>query len=78
LDRIMIKFRTAKEFQDQGLLNRAMNLCNYELLGDPDGVNSESEKYHQITTNDILRCAKNTLTKSNCSILNVKADKNAK
>lgn len=78
LDRIMVKIRTATEFEEQGLLNRAMNLCNYELLGDPDGINHESEKYQRITTDDILRCAKQTLTKSNCSILNVKADKNAK
>ncbi|NRA12141.1 MAG: insulinase family protein [Crocinitomicaceae bacterium] len=78
LDKIMIKIRTAREFQEQGLLNRAMNLCSYELLGDANGINLESEIYQQITTDDILRCAKETLTKSKCSILNVKADKNAK
>jgi len=78
LERIMTKIRTAKAFQDQGLLNRAMSLCTHELLGDPNGINLESELYHKISTEDILRCAKQTLSKSNCSILNIKADQNVK
>lgn len=78
LERIMIKIRTSKEFQEQGLLNVAMNLCTYELLGDANGINLEGEAYQKISTEDILRCAKSTLTKENCSVLTVKADKNAK
>lgn len=78
LERIMIKIRTSKEFQEQGLLNIAMNLCSYEMLGDANGINLEDEAYQKITTEDILRCAKLTLTKENCSVLIVKADKNAK
>jgi predicted Zn-dependent peptidase len=72
LDRIMIKIRTAKAFQEQGLLNRAMNLSAYELLGDASRINDENEHYKNITTEDIRRCAFDTLAKTNCSVLKVK------
>ena len=77
LTRIMNKIRTSKEFQDQGVLNRAMNLCSYELLGDAELINVESEMYQKITNLDIQRVAQSTLQKTNCSILKVKASSNA-
>ena len=73
LEKIMNKIRTAKEFGDQGILNRAMNLCSYELLGDASLINKESEMYHQIRPEDILRVAKVTLNKTNCSLLKIKS-----
>lgn len=73
LEKIMNKIRTAKEFQDMGILNRAMNLCSYELLGDVSLINKESEIYHNITADDIQRVAKTTLQKTGCSLLKVKA-----
>lgn len=77
LDRIMNKIRTAKEFSDQGILNRAMNLCFYELLGDAERINEEDDHYKKITSESLLRVAKETLRKSNCSLLKIKAQKNA-
>jgi len=73
LEKIMNKIRTAKEFQDMGILNRAMNLCSYELLGDVSLINKESEIYHNITAEDIQRVAQSTLQKTCCSLLKVKA-----
>jgi predicted Zn-dependent peptidase len=78
LDRILNKIRTSKEFQDQGILNRAMNLCFYELLGDANLINLENEKYQNITANDVLRVAKKTLNFNGCSLLKVKAINNGK
>lgn len=75
LKRLMIKIRTAKEFQEQGLLNRAMNLCIFELLGDAEGINEEALIYSKITPKDLLRVSKTTLKKTNCSLLKVKAMK---
>lgn len=77
LKRILNKIRTSKEFQDQGILNRAMNLCFYELLGDANGINLENEKYQNITANDVLRVAQSTLNKNDCSLIKVKAINNA-
>ena len=75
LKRLMIKIRTAKEFQEQGLLNRAMNLCLFELLGDANGINEEALIYEKITSNDLLRISKQLLRKTNCSLLKVQAIK---
>ena len=77
LSRIKNKIRTSKEFQDQGILNRAMHLCSYELLGDAGLINKESELYQKITNLDIQRAAQTTLQRTNCSLLKVKAANNA-
>jgi predicted Zn-dependent peptidase len=73
LDRLKNKIKTAKAFQEQGLLNRAMNLAYFELLGDADGVNQEAILYEQIQPEHILAIAKEILQKTNCSLLKVKA-----
>ncbi len=72
-DKLLIKIRTVKEFQDQGLLNKAMNLCQYELLGDANGVNEEDEIYQKIRPEHIQGLAKTMLVKTNCTLLKVKA-----
>lgn len=77
LHRLMIKIRTAREFQEQGLLNRAMNLCHFELLGDANGINEEHEIYSAITPKHLQHAAKEILAQKNCSLLKVKAVKNA-
>ena len=71
--KLLNKIRTVKEFQEQGLLNRAMNLCLYELLGDANGVNEENALYQHITSEHILKIAQIVLRKENCSLLRVKA-----
>lgn len=71
--KLLNKIRTAKEFQEQGLLNRAMNLCMYELLGDANGVNEENTLYQQITAHQIQELANSILIPQNCSVLRVKA-----
>lgn len=73
LNRILNKIRTSKEFGEQGLLNRTMNLCIYELLGDAAQINEESDRYHSVSSEDLKRIANDILLKSNCSLLKVKA-----
>jgi predicted Zn-dependent peptidase len=72
LNRLMNKFRTAKEFQEQGLLNRAMNLCQFELLGDANGINEESAIYSAITPEHLLTVSQEIFKKTNCSLLKIK------
>lgn len=78
LKRIMNKMRTSKEFEEQGLLNRAMNLCQFELLGDANGINEEHQIYESINANHIQETALQILKKTNCSLLKVKAINNDK
>lgn len=73
LDRLMIKIRTAREFQEQGLLNRAMNLCIFELLGDAEGINLEKQIYDAIEPDHLQEAATRLFRKENCTLLKVKA-----
>ena len=72
LNKLNIKIKTAREFQDQGLLNRAMNLCNYELLGDAAAINEDLNVYQSITPEHIREVGKEILKKENCSLLRIK------
>ena len=69
------KLSTSKAFQDQGLLNRSINLCMFELLGDANGINEEEEIYQRIENKDILGFAKTTLVKDNCALLKINKKK---
>lgn len=73
MNRLKNKIKTAKAFQDKGLLNRAMNLAYFELLGDADGINEEAQIYEAIMPKHIQLVSKNILIKTNCSLLKVKA-----
>lgn len=73
LKRLKNKIKTAKAFQEQGILNRAMNLAFFELLGDANGVNEELKIIEKINENHIHTIANQLLNSNNCSILKVKA-----
>ncbi|MFM7666597.1 MAG: M16 family metallopeptidase [Bacteroidota bacterium] len=72
LNKLNIKIRTAREFRDQGLLNRAMNLCQYELLGDAAAINEDLNVYQSITSEHICEVGRQVLKKENCSLLKIK------
>jgi zinc protease len=72
INKLNIKIRTAREFQDQGLLNRAMNLCQYELLGDAAAINEDLNVYQSITSEHICEVGKQVLKRENCSLLRIK------
>ncbi|HEY8401174.1 MAG TPA: pitrilysin family protein [Cytophagaceae bacterium] len=62
-------------FGEVELLNRAMNLAYGVVLGDPELVNKESELIQSVTSEDILRVAKEVLRRDNCSTLYYRAKK---
>lgn len=71
LQQLILKLRTAKAFQDQGLLNRAMNLSFFELLDAADLLNTESARYEQISTAQLQQYAQELLDKNRCSLLQI-------
>lgn len=71
LNALKNKISTAKAFQDQGLLNRSINLSFFELLGDANGINEEENLYQNISHAELLSFAKEIFKKSNCSLLKV-------
>jgi len=71
LNALKNKLNTAKAFQEQGLLNKSISLCMFELLGDANGINEEIEIYNHIGNDDILGFANTILRKENCSLLKI-------
>jgi predicted Zn-dependent peptidase len=75
LQQLILKMQTAKAFQDQGLLNRAMNLSFFELLSDADLINSESARFEAIRTQDLQTFAQELLVKNRCACLQIDVQK---
>jgi zinc protease len=60
-------------FGEVEVINRAMNLAFAKLSGNANLVNTEANSVEHVTTNDVMRVAKNILTENNSSILYYKA-----
>ncbi len=69
------KVESSLAFSEVNILNKAINLAFFELLGDANLVNDEGKLYSKVTTEDIQRVAKTIFTKSNCSKIRYMADK---
>jgi predicted Zn-dependent peptidase len=69
LNKIFNKLESSTVFGEMNLLNRAMNIAYFELLGDANDLNTEIEKYRAISNVDISAYAEKVFTKQNCSSL---------
>jgi len=61
-------------FSESNILNKAINLAYFELIGDANLINTEKEKYLKVTRADIIRLSNDIFTEENCSELYYKAD----
>jgi predicted Zn-dependent peptidase len=73
LQQLILKLQTAKAFQDQGLLSRAMHLSFFELLGDAALINQESARFANIQTADLQTYAQQLFDKNRCALLQIQA-----
>jgi zinc protease len=71
LIKVKNKFKTAKAFQNQSLLNRVMNLSQLAILDYLDELHLENELYNQISSTDIKNFCKKYFTKTNTNTLHV-------
>ena len=67
LQKVKNKTEAYLTFSDTNILNRAMNLAFYDMLGNAADVNTEIDKYMAVTTTQIKRVAKNIFNKNRCS-----------
>ncbi|RMG81981.1 MAG: insulinase family protein [Bacteroidetes bacterium] len=63
------KIESTLVFSEAGILNKAINLAFFELLGDANQINEEVHRYEKITREDIHRVAQKILRKENCTEL---------
>lgn len=75
LQKVKNKIESSLIFSEMELLNRAMNLAIFELLGDANLINTEVEKFLSVTPEQIQEQAKIMFSKNNCSTLYYMAKK---
>ena len=69
LEKAKNKVEAQHVFAEISILNKAMNLAMFELLGDANDANKEVEKFFGVSEKDILNEAIAELKESNCSTL---------
>ena len=74
MDKVKNKFESNFTFGLTSANEKALNLCQYELLGDANLLNSVVKNYRMVTSTDIQRVAKTILNDTNCSTLYYKAE----
>ncbi len=75
LEKAQNKTESSNIFGEMSILNKAMNLAIFELLGDADGANHEVEKFFSVTPENLLRDAQSVLKENQCSTLYYKSKK---
>ena len=75
LIKVKNKTESTMIFSEMGLLDKAMNLASFELLGDADLLNHETEKYGAVTAKQITELANVIFRKQNSSTLIYLAEK---
>ena len=69
LEKVKNKFEANTIFGEINVMNKAMNLCFYDMLGDIDLVNTELSVYRAITSDDIMQTANRIFIPENSSTL---------
>jgi predicted Zn-dependent peptidase len=69
LTKVKNKSESIMVFAEMSLLDKAMNLAYYELLGDAAGLNTEINKYLAVDAAKIHDAAKKTFVREQCSTL---------
>jgi len=77
-EKVKNKFEASTVFGNTSILNKAINLSFYELLGDAGFINREVEEYRKVTKEEVAETSKRYFTSENSSTLYYKSAKNAK
>ena len=75
LKKVQNKLEANLVFSEISVLNRAMSLCYYEMLGNADLFNLEKEKYQSVTPDNIQKTANRIFDEKNKNVLYYKAIK---
>lgn len=69
LEKVKNKIESTMAFSEMSILNKAMNLAYYELLGDAEMINTELDRYLSVSLDDIKRVSSELFRKENSSTL---------
>ena len=69
IDKCVNKYLSNKLFENVGYAEKAVSLCNHQLLWGASGINTEKDRYKAITPRDIAEVASTLFNSSNCSTI---------
>ncbi|MDE6483644.1 MAG: insulinase family protein [Rikenellaceae bacterium] len=69
LDKVQNKFEANTLFGEVNVMDKAMNLCFYEMLGDISLVNEEVSRYRSVTPEAIVETARELFAENNTTTL---------
>lgn len=69
LQKVKNKIEAYMKFSEVNVLNRAMNLAYFDMLGNPAAVNDEAAKYAAVTSTDLQQAASEIFRKENCNTI---------
>jgi predicted Zn-dependent peptidase len=69
LQKVKNKFETGATFGDINIMNKAMNLGFYSMLGDTDLINREVSIYKSVMQDEIMQTAREMFSSENSSTL---------
>ena len=69
LTKVKNKVESVLVFSEMSLLDKAMNLAYYELLGDANSLNQEAKEFLKVTADDIKRISNETFGRAQSSTL---------
>jgi zinc protease len=78
IEKVKNKFESSTVFSNTNFLNKAMNLSYYELLGNPDLINIETDLYGKVNREMVAEAVLRYFNPSNCSTLYYKSSRNNK
>jgi zinc protease len=75
MEKVRNKFEASTVFSHTNILNKAINLAHFELLGDPELINSEADMYRNVTSGMVREAAEKYMDEGNCSTLFYKSNR---
>jgi predicted Zn-dependent peptidase len=75
MDKVKNKFEASWLLSNTQILNKALNLAFYELIGKTDELNNEVDNYRNVTREMVLESSRKYLTRTNCSTIYYKSAK---
>lgn len=74
LQKVKNRMEAMLEFNEMRVLDKAMNLAYYELLGDAGTINTLLDSYRQVSAHEMQSAARTVFTTVNCSTLYIEAE----
>ena len=69
LQKLKNKMESSLVFSEMSVLNKAINMAFFELIGDIQLINSEADFYQRVTVEDMQRVSQQIFRRENCSAL---------